>query len=100
MIESAQFTCLTGPGMQSRGPCCARYAPGEPDLRRLAGVSAAHIGLLPDPAPLREWQHACGVLVSQDCAVTRPGAEPCLAPRAARRQPPMRRARCSTPISP
>jgi fructoselysine 6-kinase len=49
---------------------CARYAPGEEDLRRLARVSAVHIGLLPHPAPLREWLHACGVLVSQDCAVT------------------------------
>jgi len=49
---------------------CARYAPGQPDLRRLAGFSAVHIGLLPRPAPLREWLHACGVLVSQDCAIT------------------------------
>jgi fructoselysine 6-kinase len=37
---------------------------------RLAGFSAVHIGLLPQPAPLREWLHARGVLVSQDCAIT------------------------------
>ena len=48
---------------------CARYTPGQPDLRRLAGFSAVHLGLLPQPAPLREWLSACGVLVSQDCAV-------------------------------
>ena len=47
---------------------CARYAPGQLDLRRLAGFSAVHIGLLPHPAPLREWLHTHGVLVSQDCA--------------------------------
>ena len=28
---------------------CARYVPGEEDLRRLAGFSAVHLGLLPQP---------------------------------------------------
>ena len=49
---------------------CARYAPREEDLPRLAQVSAVHIGLIPHPAPLREWLHARGVLVTQDCAVS------------------------------
>ena len=48
---------------------CARYAPGQADLRRLARVSAVHIGLLPHPAPLREWLHDRGIVVSQDCAI-------------------------------
>jgi fructoselysine 6-kinase len=49
---------------------CARYTPTEQDLQCLARFSAVHIGLLREPAPLREWLRACGVLVSQDCAIT------------------------------
>jgi len=49
---------------------CARYAPSGQDLQRLAECAAVHIGLLPDPAPVREWLAARGVLVSQDCAVS------------------------------
>jgi fructoselysine 6-kinase len=49
---------------------CAQYAPGGPDRKRLAECGVVHIGMLPDPAPLREWLASQGVLVSQDCAVS------------------------------
>lgn len=49
---------------------CAEYRPAEEDLRRLAGFGAVHIGLLPDPAPVRRALAGRGVLVSQDCAIS------------------------------
>jgi fructoselysine 6-kinase len=49
---------------------CAQYRPAGDDLRRLAGFGAVHIGLLPDPAPVRQALAGQGVLVSQDCAIS------------------------------
>lgn len=49
---------------------CAVYRPPSADLERLAGFGAVHIGLLPDPAPVRQALAGRGVLVSQDCAIS------------------------------
>jgi fructoselysine 6-kinase len=51
---------------------CAQYAPRPEALELLAACRAVHIGLLPAAAvSVRAWLTARGVLVSQDCAVTR-----------------------------
>jgi fructoselysine 6-kinase len=49
---------------------CAWYRPADRDLARLAGFGAVHIGLLPEPAPVRRALAGRGVLVSQDCAIS------------------------------
>jgi fructoselysine 6-kinase len=50
---------------------CADYTPDMPALELAAECRAAHIGLLPGAAAVREWLSRRGVLVSQDCGVTR-----------------------------
>jgi fructoselysine 6-kinase len=50
---------------------CADYAPATAELELAAECRAAHIGLLPGAAPVREWLTRRGVLVSQDCGVTK-----------------------------
>ena len=49
---------------------CADYAPSPEALELAAGCPAAHIGMLPNAAPVRAWLASRGVLVSQDCGVT------------------------------
>lgn len=49
---------------------CADYTPGPEALELAAQCQAAHIGLLPRAAEVREWLTRRGVLVSQDCGVT------------------------------
>jgi len=51
---------------------CDDYVPGPETLKRAAECRAAHIGLLPDAEPVREYLARRGVLVSQDCGVTKP----------------------------
>ncbi len=51
---------------------CDDYVPGQWALERAAECGAVHIGLLPGAGPVREYLAGRGVLVSQDCGVTRP----------------------------
>ncbi|HUZ35212.1 MAG TPA: PfkB family carbohydrate kinase [Streptosporangiaceae bacterium] len=50
---------------------CADYAPGIEALELAAECQAAHIGLLPLARPVRAWLARRGVLISQDCGVTK-----------------------------
>jgi fructoselysine 6-kinase len=51
---------------------CDDYLPTAVALEQAAACGAAHLGLLPDAEPVRRYLAARGVLVSQDCGVSRP----------------------------
>jgi fructoselysine 6-kinase len=54
---------------------CDDYIPDAAALESAAECGAAHLGLLPDAEPVRAYLAGRGVLVSQDCGVTkRPGS--------------------------
>jgi fructoselysine 6-kinase len=51
---------------------CDDYVPSPAALDLAATCAAAHIGLLPDAEPVRRHLTGRGVLVSQDCGVSKP----------------------------
>jgi fructoselysine 6-kinase len=51
---------------------CDDYAPDAAALESAAECGAVHLGLLSDAEPVRAYLADRGVLVSQDCGVTRP----------------------------
>lgn len=51
---------------------CDDYVPDAAALEAAAACGAAHLGLLPGAGPVRRYLAGRGVLVSQDCGVSKP----------------------------